>query len=122
MFFAIINKDKNSVLARKGIEARTFLMRFLGLMGRKQLNLEGALIFHNASSIHTCFMRFPLDLVFLDRQMKVLRIVRNLNPWRLVCCFGCSVTVEFASGNKNLKNTEIGDHIVIEKASFLERT
>lgn len=82
-------------------------------MFKKGLSKEGALIFYDASSIHTCFMRFCLDLLFLDEDKKVIRIVKGLKPWRAVFCRKSKITIEFSSKNENLKNTTDGDYIDI---------
>ena len=60
--------------------------RMVGLMGRRGLGAERALFLHPCGGIHTAFMRFSLDVAFLDREMRVLRVVRGVRPWR--CVFG----------------------------------
>jgi len=62
--------------------AAGFWRRFRGLMLRRQLPAGHGLLLTACSSVHTCFMRFALDLVYLDRQGKVLRCVQNVKPWR----------------------------------------
>jgi len=61
--------------------AKTFMQRLCGLMFRKEMNC-GAMVFYNCSSIHTCFMKFPIDVLYLDERMNVISYVRNLKPWR----------------------------------------
>ncbi|HEC68897.1 MAG TPA: DUF192 domain-containing protein [Candidatus Omnitrophica bacterium] len=114
MVYRIINKTKDSVLASQAKIADNFFKRFLGLMFRKSLSKEEALIFFRAPSIHTFFMRFALDILFLDKEGKVLRIARKIKPWRMVFCRNSSVTVEFSSENNNLAKTSPGDFIIIE--------
>ena len=62
--------------------ADTFAGRALGLMGRAPLGPGRALYLAPCHAIHTFFMRFALDLVFVDRGMRVVRIVRGVRPWR----------------------------------------
>lgn len=64
--------------------ADTFISRFKGLMfRRKPLDKEGLWI-KPCNSIHMCFMFFPIDVVFLDKDKRVVHLVEELKPWRLV--------------------------------------
>src|SRR5947207_15858950 len=54
-----------------------------GLLGRNALDLSAALILAPCAAIHTVFMRFPIDVVFVDRNGAIRTIVRNLQPWRI---------------------------------------
>lgn len=62
--------------------ASNFRRRFLGLMGRRNLDEGTGLLLTHCSSIHTCFMCFPIDVVYLDRNFKVLEY-ETVRPWRL---------------------------------------
>ena len=64
--------------------ANTFWSRFVGLLGRRTLAQDEGLLFVPGASIHTLGMRFPIDLVFMDASMKVLRVVADVRPWRFV--------------------------------------
>ncbi len=113
--YRIVNLTKDTVLAKRAEEAKTFFSRFAGLMFRKSLSKERALIFYRTKSIHTCFMRFTLDVIFVDRYMKVLRIIRGLRPWRIVFCGKAHAVIESSFNNGNLKNTETGDKLQIRQ-------
>lgn len=65
-------------------QARRFHQRLLGLMGRRPLGPGQGLWIIPCQSIHTCFMRFRLDVLFLDRAGVVLGVRRRIAPWRLV--------------------------------------
>ena len=67
--------------------AKTFWQRFKGLMGRKALPKGEGMLILKCNSIHTCFMRFPIDATFLDRDDNVVKVVRNIRPWGL-CVWG----------------------------------
>jgi len=62
--------------------ATTFAARLVGLMFKANLPPEGGLLFTPCRSVHTCFMRFPLDVVFLDADFRVMAVVLSLPPWR----------------------------------------
>ncbi|TLS35571.1 DUF192 domain-containing protein [Pseudalkalibacillus caeni] len=62
----------------------TFFKRFRGLMLKKSLQVEKGIAITPCNSIHMFFMRFPIDVLFLDKRGKVLKIVPHLKPWRIV--------------------------------------
>ena len=79
--------------------ANSFLKRFLGLMGRKKLPQGQGLLLSPCSSIHMLFMHFPIDAVYLDRDYRIVKIVRRLPPWRgLSCCPGAHSCLELPAG------------------------
>ncbi|TYZ29256.1 DUF192 domain-containing protein [Selenomonas caprae] len=61
--------------------ADSFWQRFLGLMGRKKLARGTGLLLAPCNSIHMCFMRFSIDAVYIDKEYRVLKVVRDLRPW-----------------------------------------
>ena len=71
------------VLAQSVEQARTFRARLLGLMGRKNLAPHTALLLEPCPQIHTCFMRFDIDVIFLDVQNRAVAVVENIKPWRM---------------------------------------
>ena len=88
----------NQVSLRVGI-ADSWLSRFLGLMGRSKMPGFDCLRFAPCSSIHTCFMRMPIDVVYLDEHGVVMKLCRGLRPWRMSFCFGANAVLEFSSGS-----------------------
>jgi hypothetical protein len=56
------------------------------------------MLIERCSSIHTFFMRFPLDVIFLDRGFKVAKVVNNLGPWRFASAWGAAGVVELPAG------------------------
>ena len=64
--------------------ARTFLQRAKGLIGTRSLAAGEGMLILRCNAIHTFFMSFPIDAVFLDRGNNVVKIVRNIRPWRFV--------------------------------------
>jgi len=78
--------------------ADTARTRMRGLLGRRSLGDGEGLLLRPAGSIHTAFMRFPIDAVFLDADMRVLRVASNLQPWRLAAQRGAKAVVELPAG------------------------
>ncbi|MFC7063863.1 DUF192 domain-containing protein [Halobacillus seohaensis] len=68
----------------KIVEAKSFTERFLGLINRKQPIMDEGLWFDRCNSIHMFFMSFPIDVVFLDEQKKVIRSLPAVQPWTFV--------------------------------------
>jgi uncharacterized membrane protein (UPF0127 family) len=79
-------------------EADTAWTRMMGLLGRASLPEDEGLLLAPAWSIHTWGMRFPIDVVFIDREERVLRIVEVIRPWRLVSHWRAHAVVELAAG------------------------
>ncbi len=72
---------------------------------------EGILL-RPASSIHTAFMRFPIDAVFLDKEFRVLRVAADLRPWRTAGCKGARAVLELSSGESERRGVRPGDLLV----------
>lgn len=72
--------------------------RLRGLMGRARLEPGDGLMLRPASAIHTSFMRFPIDAVFLDHELRVLRVREGLRPWRAAAVPNATAVLELAAG------------------------
>lgn len=77
----VFNRTKNLDVSRVAARADTFVTRLLGLIPRRSLGKEEGLWLEPCAMIHMCFMRFPIDAVFLDRDLKVLRVAAEMRPW-----------------------------------------
>ncbi len=75
---------KQRPLISELIIADTFWSRSLGLMGRYGLKVGQGLLLRPCGSIHTCFMRFPIDVIFLDAHTQVLKTKLHVAPWQMV--------------------------------------
>ncbi len=78
----ILTKD-GSVVVSRVVYAETLSARLRGLLGRDLLAEDTGLLIRPCRSIHMWFMRFPIDAAFLDHDLRVLKIARNLRPWQL---------------------------------------
>ena len=63
------------------IVANSFLTRFAGLMFRQNLPTETGLFLAPCNSVHMCFMRFAIDVVYLDKEYTIIKVVKHLRPW-----------------------------------------
>ena len=87
------------------------LQRMRGLIGRSGLPAGEGMLLRPAPSIHTAFMRFPIDAVFLDRDLRVLDIVEQLRPWRTASRRRARAVLELAAGECARRGVEIGDRL-----------
>lgn len=115
MNYQLINKTKSVTLSQKAKKADNFFLRLIGLMFRKNMADDEALIFYYTPSIHTFFMRMSIDVVFLGKNMQVIRIVESLRPWKVISCFRSFVTIELPAQKISKSPLEIGD--ILEIAS-----
>lgn len=104
-------QDGRVVCARCEL-AETFWTRFRGLMGRASLPEDEGLLIRATGEIHMFFMRFPIDAVFCDRELRVVKVVRHLKPWRLAAARGANVVIELAAGAAD--GVERGDRLALE--------
>ena len=109
--------ETGAVLVEEMETALTGWQRFRGLMLRKGLGEGEGLLFPDVSSIHMCFMRFAIDVIYLDGQNRVVKIVERLKPWRLSACWQASSTLETEPGRAAECGLEVGHHLRFESAA-----
>jgi uncharacterized protein len=85
--------------------------RMRGLLGRKSLPSGEGLLIRPAPSIHTFFMRFPIDVVFLSRQGEVLKVAERVPPWRARSCRHSYAVLELAAGEAGRRGIAVGDRL-----------
>lgn len=89
------------------------LARMRGLLGRRSLPREVGLLIRPCGSVHTWFMRFAIDVVFLDGQNRVIRIAHALRPFRAAFCLGrADAVLETAAGVSEAVGLRAGDRLV----------
>jgi uncharacterized membrane protein (UPF0127 family) len=108
-----LNQTKNTVVAEEVTLATSMWSRFWGLMGRKNLPDGHGLLIDPCSSIHMFFMRFALDVVFLDDEGRVKKVVVGIKPWRAALGGGGKKALELPVGAAAKANVETGDELAI---------
>jgi hypothetical protein len=109
-----INQSRRVTLARKVGVAATLWQRVTGLLGRSLLPPDTGLWLTPCHSVHTFFMRFPIDVLFLDRQGAVI-YRQTLQPWRLSPWMrSCAGVLELPAGTLDRTKTALGDRIHLE--------
>lgn len=94
--------------------ARSFKERLMGLMFRKRICSSEGLLILGCNSIHTCFMRFAIDVVFMDMDHRVICIKEKIKPWRQSGFVRKAyMTLELPEGTVGRKNISLGDILIL---------
>jgi len=93
-----LRNENGAVVCERCTVARTPFTRMRGLLGRRRLDPGEGLLLEPAGSIHTFFMRFPIDVVFLDREQRVVRVASSVAPWRAAAARKARAVLELAAG------------------------
>lgn len=110
--YTLKNLSNGEVLAQEVLRAQNFCQRLTGLMGRSELGSTQAMWLERCNWIHTCFMRFSLDLIFVNDEMKVEDITFNVVPWRFgMPVWKASSVFEFKAGTLKTLKVSKGDQL-----------
>jgi uncharacterized membrane protein (UPF0127 family) len=112
----IVNQTRGQLIADRGELARSFWARGRGLMGRAMLPQGFALVIYPESSIHTFFMRVPIDVLFVGRDHQVVGLREAMPPGRPfagVAPWRGRYVIELPAGVIAATGTQIGDHLVV---------
>jgi len=100
------------MVCERCVLADTALARMRGLLGRRELPSGEGILLRPASSVHMAFMRFPIDAVFLDRDLRVLKVASDLQPWRAAGSRGAKAVLEIPAGEAERRGLTVGDRLV----------
>ncbi|MBM7114380.1 DUF192 domain-containing protein [Archangium primigenium] len=115
MRLRVTNMTRDRLLADRAERATRFADRFVGLMGRRSLALGEGLHIDPCNSIHTFFMRIPIDVAFLDPDGVIVKQFLALPPWRTTSMyFRAKSVVELPAGTLAASGTQEGDRLVLE--------
>lgn len=106
-----LRREDGRIVCERVVVADRAYRRMRGLLGRKYLRQGEGMVLRPGWSIHTAFMRFPIDAVFLDADQVVIRIEHEVGPWRTVSCRGAREVVEMAAGETRRRGLEVGDRV-----------
>ena len=93
-----LRREDGRIVCERVIVADRAHRRMRGLLGRKYLRQGEGMVLRPGWSIHTAFMRFPIDAVFLDRSDRVVKVASDLRPWRIAACRGARTVLELGAG------------------------
>ncbi len=112
----VLNVTRGTILAARLEKALTGATRRKGLLGRECLLPGEGLWIAPCESVHTFFMRFPIDLVYLDRKLQVRKVRHCVGAWRISACFSAHSVLELPAGTAQASRTERGDKVAIGPA------
>lgn len=111
----VYNSSKNIVIATQVKVAKNFFTRTIGLLSRKSLSKEEGLVIKPCSSIHTFFMKFAIDVLFVNKKGQIIALYENVKPWRILPLhFTSSYVIELPAGMILDKNIDKGDVVRVD--------
>lgn len=108
-------RSPSGAIARVAV-ARTFIARGIGLLGRARLAADEGLLLVPGGTIHTAWMRFAIDVVFLSEQLIVLKVAQHVRPWRVVSApRGTCLVLELPAGAAHATGITCNAALVVAK-------
>jgi hypothetical protein len=112
MALKIVNRTREgTVVCARTEVADTLFKRLRGLLGRASLTPGDGMLFRGESSIHSAFMRFRFDAVFMDRELRVVGLAEDIPPWRARSVRGARNILELAAGEIARAGVAVGDQL-----------
>ena len=109
------NRTRDTVLGREVELANTSATRRTGLLKLERLEAGHGLWIVPCESVHTFFMKFAIDLVYVDKKNRVRKVRSAVPPWRLSACLRAHSILELPAGTALQTGTKPGDELVFEK-------
>ena len=113
------NERNGRVLADHVLSAFDSRTRRAGLLGHDSLPGGHAMVIAPTNAVHTWFMRFDIDLAFVDRRGRVVKVRHSVKPWRVSAAMRAYAVVELASGSLARCDTLVGDTLAILPAALI---
>src|SRR3974390_1382436 len=114
MAIRVRNQTRNTTVATAADVADTSAKRRTGLLKKEKLDHGEGLWITPCESVHTFFMKFAIDLVYLDRKKRVRKVRRAVPPWRISGCLAAHSVLELPAGAIAASGTRPGDQLVFE--------
>lgn len=112
----VVNKNNDTIIGDKIELADTFFARLKGLLGRTGLEEGEGIILTPCSAIHCLGMKFPIDVVFMDKDKKVIWIRENMEPGSIEIKKSCVYVLEVGAGVIARKRVQIGHQLEFQKS------
>lgn len=109
----IVNRTREVVVCEHAEVAAGLFARMRGLLGREGLEPGAGMLFRGESSIHSAFMRFEFDAVFMDRALRVVGVSERIRPWRMRGARRAHNVLELAGGEIARLGIELGDQLEV---------
>ncbi len=109
--YVCLDLASGEVVCERCLVAASWGLRFRGLMGKKELPAGEGILLRPCASVHTMFMRFPIDVVFCDRDLRVLAVAPEVPKWRMRSQRGARVVIELAMGEAARRGIVTGEQL-----------
>jgi uncharacterized membrane protein (UPF0127 family) len=113
----LVNDRTDRIIATRLLTAFDSKSRNQGLLGRTSFEAGSALIIAPCNAVHTFFMRFDIDVVFVAKTGQVLKIQNALRPWRLAWGVRAFAAIELPAGTASSTDTLLEDRLVVREAA-----
>jgi len=109
----LLNERTGHLVASTVAIAATRAARRKGLLGRDRIDAAEALVLAPCFAVHTAFMRMPIDVAFVDRDGRVVRLVREMKPWKAAVALRAHAAIELAAGSLRSHDLQLGDRLCV---------
>jgi len=113
----LINERTGVIVATQVEVADTRASRRKGLLGRDSLDPSAAIVLSPCFAVHTAFMRFPIDVLFVNRNGVVVRVARDVGAWRMTASWRAHAVIEAAAGTATRQDVRVGDRLYVASES-----
>ena len=110
----LLNERTGHLVASAVEIAATRSARRKGLLGRDSIEMTSALVLAPCCAVHTAFMRMPIDVAFVDREGRIVRLVREMGPWKAAMSLRAHAVIEFAAGSLRSHDLQLGDRLCVK--------
>jgi uncharacterized protein len=118
---ALMNDRTRRIVALDVDVATTRADRRRGLLGRESLHASEGLLLSPCLAVHTAFMRFPIDVIFIDKNGRAVRVVPEVRPWRMTASLRARSVIELAAGTAAAADIQVGDLLYLAPAPRANR-
>jgi uncharacterized membrane protein (UPF0127 family) len=119
---ALIDVRTGQTVASQLELAVTRAARRRGLLGRHAIDKAAAIVLAPCLSIHTAFMGFAIDVVFVNADGRVVRVAKRVGPWRIVVALRAYAAIELAAGTVDACGVQAGDFLYVPSADAFAST
>jgi uncharacterized protein len=112
-----LERQDGSPVCERCLLAETPLTRMKGLLGRRDLPKGEGIFIRPASSIHMFFMRFPIDAVWVDKELRVVGLSPEVAPWRIAACKGAKGVFELPAGEAARRGVQVGEQLFLRNGN-----
>lgn len=112
----LMNDRTRCVVALEVDLATSRAARRRGLLGRDSLGANEGLLLTPCIAVHTAFMRFPIDVIFIDGDGRAVRVVPEVRPWRMTASLRAHAVIELAAGTAAAADIQVGDLLYLTPA------